>query len=64
MAMAKKIKIDDELYEKLARCAATAGYSSAEEFILHLLQKIAGGTGKMDDEEKIKEQLKGLGYLS
>lgn len=61
--MARKIKIDDDLYEKLAACASAAGYSGTEEFIVHVLEKTAAGVGETDDEEKVKERLRGLGYL-
>ncbi|MEJ2744079.1 MAG: hypothetical protein P8123_00070 [bacterium] len=59
-----KIKIDNDLYEKLEKCAAAAGYSGTEEFIVHLLEKAAAGIGVDDDAEKVKEKLRGLGYLS
>ncbi len=62
--MAKKIRIDNDLYEKLQKCATAAGYSSAEEFIIHILEETAGGIDSGDDEEKVKEKLRGLGYLS
>ncbi len=59
-----KIKIDDDLYGKLKKCAATAGYSGVEEFIAHLLEKAVANIDAGDDAEKIKEKLRGLGYLS
>ena len=59
-----KIGIDNDLYEMLGKCAAAAGYSSAEEFIVHVLEKAAAGIGSGDDAEKVKEKLRGLGYLS
>lgn len=62
--MAKKIKIDSELYEKLKGCAEIAGYSGVDEFITHILEKTASEAGGEDDQEKVKEKLRGLGYLS
>lgn len=62
--MAKKIKIESDLYEKLGRCAEAAGYSSTEEFVIHLLEKTVKEIDSADDEEKVKEKLRGLGYLS
>jgi predicted CopG family antitoxin len=59
-----KIRIDNDLYEKLQKCAAAAGYSGAEEFIMHVLEKAAAGVGSDDDAERVKEKLRGLGYLS
>ena len=60
-----KIKIDGELYEKLGKIASAAGYSSTDEFIIHLLEREAAKIG--DDastEEEIKKRLEGLGYIS
>jgi hypothetical protein len=59
-----KIKIDSDLYEKLVECAAAAGYSGTEEFITHVLEKAVRDIGPTDDAEKVKEKLRGLGYLS
>ncbi|MCX6349070.1 MAG: hypothetical protein NTV79_06175 [Candidatus Aureabacteria bacterium] len=58
-----KIKIPDDLYEKVKAGAARAGYSSAEEFIAHVLEKSVAGLESADDQEKAKEKLKGLGYI-
>lgn len=62
--MAKKIRIDDELYVKLAQCASAAGYPDADEFIVHLLEKAVAGVGAGEDAEQVKAKLRGLGYLS
>jgi len=61
--MAKKIKIENNLYEKLRQYSETAGYSSPEEFIIHVLEKSVADLEKSADEESVKERLKGLGYL-
>lgn len=59
-----KIKIRQDLFEKATRCAAAAGYSSAEEFIEHALEKeIAKILVSDEEEELVKERLRGLGYL-
>jgi hypothetical protein len=58
-----KIRIDRDLYDRLARCAATAGYSSTDEFIRHTLEKAAAALETADSEEEIKKRLQGLGYL-
>jgi hypothetical protein len=62
-----RIKIDDELFEKIKRCAAKAGYASPEEFVLHVLEKevarLSGGDPARDPEEEIKKRLQGLGYI-
>ncbi len=60
-----KIKIDRELYGKLKEVADSRGYSSVDEFVIHILEREVskgGGGGKPDDEE-IKKKLEGLGYM-
>jgi len=66
----RKIAIEDDLFEKLKKCSETAGYSSPEEFALHVLEKEvdriltgAGEGGGESDEEIIKKRLQGLGYI-
>ncbi len=63
-----RVKIDDELYAKAKKCAELAGYSSAEEFIQHVLEKeitqiLGPGSGEGDTPEEIKKRLQGLGYI-
>jgi len=62
----RKLAIENELFEKLKKCAESGGYSSTEEFALHVLEKevdrILGGGGE-SDEEIIKKRLQGLGYI-
>ncbi|NIM06595.1 MAG: ribbon-helix-helix protein, CopG family [Armatimonadetes bacterium] len=58
-----KIKIDQELYEKLGRCAEAAGYSSTDEFIRHALEKAVAAIDEADSEEEVKKRLQGLGYI-
>lgn len=69
------IKIPDALYERLKASAKEKGYSSAEEMILHILEKTVAGDlsgiahqcQRGEDEAKtetVKRQLKGLGYFN
>lgn len=58
-----KIKISESLYARLQKAAAAKGYSSAEEFALHVLDKAAGDDDDAVSEEQVKERLKGLGYV-
>lgn len=58
-----KISVDHELYERLQKAAQTAGYSSADEFILHILEGAATPSGVVESEEEVRKRLKGLGYL-
>ncbi|MDH7511837.1 MAG: hypothetical protein QHH14_02695 [Clostridiales bacterium] len=59
-----KIKLDKGLLEKVRKYARLAGYSSAEEFIAHCLEKEIAKLEESDSEEEIKKKLKGLGYIS
>lgn len=58
-----KITIDRELYERLEKAAQAAGYSSTDEFIVHILEKTAPAAGAADSEEEVRKRLQGLGYL-
>lgn len=59
-----KIKIGKDLMDKVKKYAEMAGYSSAEEFITHCLEKEIAKLEESDSEEEIKKKLKGLGYIS
>jgi metal-responsive CopG/Arc/MetJ family transcriptional regulator len=58
-----KIRIDKALYERVARCAEKAGYSSTDEFIVHLLQREVESIEEPEDDPRVEERLRGLGYL-
>jgi predicted CopG family antitoxin len=62
-----KLKIDDDLLEKLKKCSEMAGYTSVDEFIIHALEKettaILGADSSTASEEEIKKRLRGLGYI-
>ncbi len=60
----KKIKIDKELYDRIAKFAELAGYSSVDEFVLHALEKELAQLEDAQSDDEIKEKLKGLGYLA
>jgi predicted CopG family antitoxin len=62
-----KLKIEDDLLEKLQKCSEMAGYASVDEFIIHALEKetaaILGADSSSASEEEIKKRLRGLGYI-
>jgi predicted CopG family antitoxin len=63
-----KIKIDDDLFEKLKKCSDAAGYSSPAEFALHVLEKettriLGSGGAGTESEEELRKRLEGLGYI-
>lgn len=59
-----KIKLDKDLVTKAKQYADLAGYSSAEEFITHMIEKELAKLEDADSEEEIKKRLQGLGYIS
>lgn len=59
-----KIKIDKQLWEKLTKISELAGYSSAEEFVIHALEKEVAQIEEAETDEEVREKLKGLGYIS
>ena len=66
-----KIKLDKDLLARAAKAAESAGYSSTEEFVAHVLEKELEKILPKDEsgyseeeEERIKERLRGLGYIS
>jgi hypothetical protein len=58
-----KIKIDDGLAARAKLAAETAGYSSLEELVTHLLEKELARTETDDAEENVADRLRGLGYI-
>ena len=59
-----KVKLEKDLLDKIKKYAEISGYSSAEEFIVHCLEKEIEKLEGSDSEEEIKKKLKGLGYIS
>ncbi|MHC4218803.1 MAG: hypothetical protein ACYSU7_10160 [Planctomycetota bacterium] len=58
-----KIKIEKSLYERVVEVAERAGYSSAEEFVKHLLEKAVADVAQASTDEEVEKQLRGLGYI-
>jgi hypothetical protein len=59
-----KIKIDKELYEGVKKVSENAGYSSTEEFVTHLLEKVVNPPDAEDNDQDLVNRLQGLGYIS
>ncbi len=59
-----KLKLENELYDRVSRFSDIAGYSSVEEFVSHVLEKELSSIDDSDSEEEVKKRLQGLGYLS
>lgn len=58
-----KIKIENDLYDRIKKMSETAGYSSPDEFIVHVLEKELSMLESVGSDDKVTERLKGLGYL-
>ena len=60
-----KIRLDPHLYDRVKKVSERAGYASAEEFILHIIERELSTleSGEDDDDPKVIERLKGLGYI-
>jgi hypothetical protein len=60
-----KLKIDNGLKDRLDKVSEAGGYSSVEEFVLHVvereLDKLDPDSG--ESEESIRKKLEGLGYM-
>lgn len=60
-----KIKLDSHLYDRTKKVAEIAGYSSVDEFVVHVIEKelsqLEASEGEAD--EKVQERLRGLGYI-
>lgn len=57
------IKLDKALFDRVKRCADTAGYSSPEEFVVHVIEKELAQIEDGASDEEIMQKLQGLGYL-
>ena len=59
-----KIKMDSALFSRAEKAAEAAGYSSVEEFIIHIVEKeLERQREQTDPTEEIFDQLHGLGYV-
>jgi hypothetical protein len=58
-----KIKIDSALYARAKNVVEIAGYSSLEELVTHIIEKEVAKHEQTDADEKVADQLRGLGYI-
>jgi len=60
-----KMKIDGELCDRILRVASVGGYSSPEEFVLHVLERELEklDPDRSESEEEIRRKMEGLGYI-
>lgn len=57
------IKLNKDLMARVRKCSEAAGYSSAEEFVAHVLERELAKLEDAGADEEIVKRLKGLGYL-
>ncbi len=57
------IKLNKDLMQRIQRCADTAGYSSAQEFVEHMLERELAKIETTDSDDDILKKLQGLGYI-
>lgn len=62
--MSTKVKLPKDLYNKAVKLAEIAGYTSVDEFIVHMVEKETEKLEGSGNEEEIKKRLQGLGYIS
>ncbi len=58
-----KIKIDSNLFDRMKKATEVAGYSSVEEFVTHIIEKELTKYETSKSDEKVADQLRGLGYI-
>jgi len=64
--MAKmKLKMDGATLERIRKVSQAGGYSSPEEFVLHVIQRELDSLApdKGESEEDIRRKMEGLGYI-
>ena len=57
------IKLNKALLAKVKKCAEAGGYSSAQEFVEHVLEREVAKIDTSASDEEIAKKLQGLGYL-
>jgi hypothetical protein len=58
-----KVEFEDALWTKVKKYAETAGYSSAEEFLQHVVEKHIDAASTAEDDRSAANKIKGLSYL-
>lgn len=59
-----KISLDKALMERVRHAAETAGYSSVDEYVAHVLERELDKSDDASPDADVKKQLEGLGYIS
>ena len=57
------LKLNKSLCDRARGLAKTAGYSSLEEYVEHVLERETAKLEEASTREDVEKKLKGLGYL-
>jgi len=64
--MAKmKLKLDNVTVQRIRKVSEVGGYSSPEEFVIHVIERELDTLDPEDSEseEEIRKKMEGLGYI-
>jgi metal-responsive CopG/Arc/MetJ family transcriptional regulator len=61
--LSPSVKLGKDLMKRIEKCAKKTGYTSAQEFVEHAVEKELRRLEEADSDEEITRKLKGLGYL-
>ena len=57
------VKLSKDLWDRIKHVSDSAGYSSPQEFIQHVLEREVSKLDGAESKEALIEKMKGLGYL-
>lgn len=63
LGSSNSIKLEKDLFDRVKKCADLAGYSSPQEFVVHVLEKELAKIEEGESDEEILKKLQGLGYI-
>lgn len=63
LGSSNSVKLEKDLFDRVKKCADLAGYSSPQEFIVHVLEKELAKIEEGESDEEILKKLQGLGYI-
>lgn len=60
-----KLKIDSDIIERIRKVSEIGGYSSPEEFVMHIIERELDvlDPDQGESEEEIRKKMEGLGYI-
>ncbi len=61
--MAKSVKLENALWDRVLQAAAKAGYSSPEELVLNAVEKELVRLEDAEASDAVERRLRGLGYI-